>query len=122
MIVHFTDDGQSVDFLLDERKAEREALRKGGEAYCIFTNNGKVEYLDNEGKRGLMIAHSHETATRVAKEFLRLGHGKMSVAQIGTIPGETLQGLIACALRDGVDCVYQMGFADDGKLVARVHK
>ena len=51
-----------------------------------------------------------------------MGHGKASVAQIGTTPGETLHGLIACALQDGVDCVYQMGFTDDGKLAARVYE
>ena len=86
--------------------------------FCIFTLAGKVQYLDGTKGRGLMIAYKHETATRVAKELV----GKPSVAQIGTMPGETLPGLITAALRDGVDCVYEMGFDDKGELAAHVYE
>jgi hypothetical protein len=74
------------------------------------------------GRRPGQLAYLTRCRNSAGQDPLRLDLLRMSAAQIGTTPGETLEGLIVCALRDGVDRVYQMGFTDDGQLAARVHE
>jgi hypothetical protein len=82
-----------------------------GQGY-IFTRNGMVQHYRNGGKKGMLVAATHESAKKLADMFKREGH-RMSIAAVGTIPGETLEVQARSAIRDaGADGIF---FTHDGE-------
>ena len=56
-----------------------------GEGY-ILTRKGAVQMYGQDGKRGVIVSLTHAAAKKLKKRWT----GNVSIAKVGSIPGETL--------------------------------
>jgi hypothetical protein len=56
----------------------------------MFTDKGRVKFLEIMGKRGMVLAETREMADQVVDWFAHARGIHLSAAEIGTVPGETL--------------------------------
>jgi hypothetical protein len=84
---------------------------KGQERYMLVRNGRTTRWGNPNGTRLWPIAKTHEEAVRL-KRYLRAEDA--TVAKIGSVQGETLQGLIYLAIADGcVGACCPMGWNGD---------
>lgn len=58
----------------------------------LLTHQGRVQRLERSEGNGVIFARSEKAAKHAAKEIKKNTGKKVAVAEIGTIPGETLEG------------------------------
>jgi hypothetical protein len=83
-----------------------------GEHGYIFTCRGIVQHWDDgTGKQGMMFATNYAAAQALATRMIPPHGGKMSIAAIGSIPGETLMGQYRESIAFGANGIWA---TDDG--------
>ncbi len=79
----------------------------------IFTCKGKVQHIQNANGFGMVVATTGEAAQILAASMTASKGERVSVAEVGTIQGETLSNQIAISVcRLGATGVHA---TDDGK-------
>jgi hypothetical protein len=74
-----------------------------GENGYIFTKKGIVQLYQQDGPKGLMVATAHKAARAIVKRFA--GTIRLTIAAIGSIEGETLEGQFRSAQLHGATCL-----------------
>jgi hypothetical protein len=81
--------------------------------WYMFTRNGNIIYYADGAKHGMVLAHSRSMAEEYVA-WCRKNHGdRLSIAKIGTAPGETLQGLLAETFKAGANCAFVLRSLND---------
>ncbi len=70
-----------------------------------FTGKGKVKWWSQNGKTGMMLVDTREKARQFVKSCKKRGV-RLSIADIGSIQGETLLGQLDASLKEGADCTF----------------
>ena len=74
--------------------------------WYMFTRNGNIIYYADGDKHGMVLAHSRSMAEEYVA-WCQKNHGdRFSIAKIGTVPGETLQGLLDETFKAGANCAF----------------
>ena len=71
----------------------------------IFTNRGNVQHYRCKGVDGLLVATTRDAASKLVKRFRQNGI-KLSIAEVGTLAGETLWPHWLAAKRTGAEGIY----------------
>ena len=71
--------------------------------FWILTRAGYVQHYESETYRGMLVATSEHIGRQLRSKFPRR---RLSVAKVGTVPGETLGSLIAASRRNGANCAF----------------
>ena len=86
----------------------------------MFTRSGRVQLLEQDGKRGMILADTRETAQKVVAWFKNHNQQKITIAEIGTAPGETLEIQLNASLKEGANCAFLLSFGDAGDLLLNI--
>ena len=72
--------------------------------FWILTNRGMVQWYSAGNDKGVLFAESRNAAVLAAKRFGV--EGKVSPALVGTVPGETLETVLADSFKAGANTAY----------------
>lgn len=73
--------------------------------YAIVSD-GKVIWWQISGKRGPILAASYEVAKRLKERHVADWGSKTTIAEVGTVQGESIQALSRKALELGADSAF----------------
>ena len=83
----------------------------------ILMRKGRVQWTEKNGLRGMVIAPTR----KLAEEFAKLRRSrKMSVAEIGSLEGETLAGQLAASLEKGANAAFIVDSVKNGEAILSV--
>jgi hypothetical protein len=94
-------------------------MSKQPESY-IFMRNGRVQWWDANGRKGMLFAPTRELANQFAAWTEKHEGYKVAVAEVGTIDGETLQIQLDASISEGADCAFLLRSIDDGEVTCDV--
>ena len=72
----------------------------------MFTMNGRVQHWEHGERRGMVLSQTRDDARAVANWFQKNGKGKVSIAEVGTIDGETLEDQLEASREYGANCAF----------------
>jgi hypothetical protein len=72
----------------------------------MFVERGRIKYWIQGGRRGMILAPDRELADAFAKHFKNKHGVRISVAEIGTVEGETLEDQLNASLKGGANCAF----------------
>lgn len=81
--------------------------------WYMFTRHGKIVYYKDEDKYGMILAPNRSLGEQFAALQRKGRQAKVSIAQIGTVPGETLNGLLDKTLKEGATCAFVVKSVND---------
>lgn len=76
----------------------------------LFTKSGRVQWRESDGLKGLIVCNDCALARRFANE------AGVSVAEVGTVEGETLECHIAKSIEMGANGAWCVLEGDDGEM------
>jgi hypothetical protein len=79
----------------------------------FFTSGGRVQFWEQDGKRGMILTRDRETARKLVSRYKRVYNVKLSIAEIGTVQGETLAIQLNASLTRGANCAFILDSVDD---------
>ena len=71
--------------------------------FWMLTRAGMVQHYKTETHQGMLVATSEHIGRQLRSKFPRR---RLSVAKVGTVPGETLSRLIATSRQHGANCAF----------------
>jgi hypothetical protein len=72
----------------------------------MFTKNGRVQLWGQGDRRGMILAKDHSMARKFALWFEKKKGSPISVAEIGSVEGETLDIQLNASLAEGANCAF----------------
>lgn len=86
----------------------------------LFTRDGHVLINTQGDQQGMVLALTHETAKQYV-DYLQSKQGiKVSIAEIGTIPGETLETQLTLSLNEGANCAFIIRSIDGESVICDI--
>ena len=88
----------------------------------MLTSNGGVQWWQDKpsGRQGMILAETREDAAALL-EWLKENQGvKCSIAEIGSVAGETLKTRLDKSLAQGANCAFVVTFGADGQIEFRM--
>ena len=83
--------------------------------WYMFVRQGKQQVLSDGDRRGFVLAPTLQLAQQYVRFTQKRFHVRISVAEIGSVEGETLNGQLAVAHQSGVaDCVFVLRRVEGG--------
>ena len=99
----------------NRRKKSADAVPK-----FMFTKDGMVQFWEQDGKKGMLVARTRADADKFAA-WMRDHRGeKLTIAEIGTVEGETAEAQFKAAVAHGADCAFMIRFDGDTILLEPV--
>ncbi len=81
----------------------------------MLVKNGIIQYLQQGALKGLILSENRELLKGLARK------NKASIAEIGSLPGETLGIHLEDSLRHGANCAFMIQSVDKkGRVTANV--
>jgi hypothetical protein len=72
----------------------------------MFTERGRVKWWEQGERRGMILAKEHATARDFVAWAKAKQGARISIAEIGTIDGETLAVQLDASLTEGANCAF----------------
>ena len=85
----------------------------------MFVCRGIIQWLQLNGHKGVILCRDWATATATAKWLSQDSGKRVSVAEIGSVEGETLYGQLDAELRRGADCAWLVEGVEGDDIIAR---
>lgn len=80
-------------------------MKKADPTY-FFTAGGHVQLWMQGDYSGILLTKDRRTATKVAAWFKKTNGRRISVAEAGTVQGETLAVQLNASLHEGANCAF----------------
>jgi len=88
----------------------------------MFTANGHVQFWGQGDRRGMILAKDHNMARKFALWFEKKKGSRISVAEIGSVEGETLVTQLNASLAEGANCAFVIRTIDDDNIECDIIK
>ena len=72
----------------------------------MFTDRGIVQFWQHGRHYGMLLANNYQTATQVRQWLATRCKKRLAIAEIGTVPGETLAGHARASVAVGANCLF----------------
>ena len=86
----------------------------------MLTEGGRVKFWSQGGKKGMILAETHAMAKKVADWFRKKKNANLTVAEIGTVEGETLKGQFEASLKEGANCAFVVRAVEEDRFICDV--
>ncbi len=94
-------------------KKNRRKKPADAEPKFLFTKDGKVQVWQQQGRKGMLVTQTRTDAEKFAAWMKDSRGEKLTIAEIGTIEGETAEAHFAASVALGADCVLMVRFDGD---------
>jgi hypothetical protein len=81
-------------------------MSKSKQTLYMFTDRGIVQFWQHGRHYGMLVANSYQTATQVRQWLATRYKKRLAIAEIGTVPGETLAGHARASMAEGANCLF----------------
>ena len=89
----------------------------------MFMENGKVKWWVQGGDKGMIVADDFTMAKKFVDWVKRQQGIKISIAEVGTVAGETLELQVEATLAMGATCTWKVdGFDADDNLLTKIKR
>ncbi len=86
----------------------------------MFMENGKTKYWQQGELKGMILARSREMAERFTKWVHRTKGATISITEIGTAEGDTLEEQLEASLGHGANAAFILRLISDDDIVCDV--
>ena len=86
----------------------------------MLTKQGRVQFWQQDGWTGMVLAEQPEALHEFRRQHC--GDKKPSIAEIGTVEGETLEGQLHESFRNGANCAFVIHGVEKDNITFRLLK